>query len=62
VGIAGGRWWDQLTNGQWKAIWNCHNESPLYKKYILIKNGKSAAQTINKYINKKFKNCLLYPW
>jgi hypothetical protein len=27
-----------LTNVQCKPIWNCHNESPLYNKYILIKN------------------------
>jgi hypothetical protein len=26
-----------LTNIQCKAIWNCHNESPLYNEYILIK-------------------------
>jgi hypothetical protein len=26
-----------LTNVQYKAIQNCHNESPLYNKYILIK-------------------------
>jgi hypothetical protein len=29
-----------LNNVQCKAIWNCHNESPLYNEYILIKIGK----------------------
>jgi hypothetical protein len=27
-----------LNNVQYKPIWNCHNESSLYKEYILIKN------------------------
>jgi hypothetical protein len=26
-----------LTNAQYKPIWNCHNESPLYNEYSLIK-------------------------
>jgi hypothetical protein len=30
-----------ITNAQYKLIWNCHNESPLYNKYILIKNLKT---------------------
>jgi hypothetical protein len=30
-----------LTNMQYKPIWNCHNESPLYNKYILVKKGGS---------------------
>jgi hypothetical protein len=30
-----------LTNVQCKAIRNCHNESPLYNKYMLIKMKKS---------------------
>jgi hypothetical protein len=25
-----------VTNVQYKLIWNCHYESPLYNKYILI--------------------------
>jgi hypothetical protein len=25
-----------LSNEQYKPIWNCHYESPLYNKYILI--------------------------
>jgi hypothetical protein len=29
-----------LTNVQCKPIWNCHNESPLYNEYILIKISK----------------------
>jgi hypothetical protein len=27
-----------LTNVQHKPIWNHHNESPMYNKYILMKN------------------------
>jgi hypothetical protein len=27
-----------LTNVQYKFIWNCHNGSPMYNEYILIKN------------------------
>jgi hypothetical protein len=30
-----------LTNVQHKPIWNCHNESCLYNKYILIKKSKN---------------------
>jgi hypothetical protein len=26
-----------LTNAQCKSTWKCHNESPLYNEYILIK-------------------------
>jgi hypothetical protein len=26
-----------LTNVKYKPIWNCHNESPMYNKYTLIK-------------------------
>jgi hypothetical protein len=29
-----------LTNVQYKPIWNCYNESPLYNQYILIKKKK----------------------
>jgi hypothetical protein len=29
-----------LTNVQCKPLHNCHNESPLYNEYILIKMGK----------------------
>jgi hypothetical protein len=29
-----------LTNVQYKPIWNCHNECPLYNEYILIKKEK----------------------
>jgi hypothetical protein len=28
-----------LTNVPYKHIWNCHNEFPLYNKYILIKKN-----------------------
>jgi hypothetical protein len=30
---------DDLTNIQYKSIWNCHNECPLNNEYILIKNN-----------------------
>jgi hypothetical protein len=29
-----------LTNVQYKSIWNCHNESSLYNEYTLIKIKK----------------------
>jgi hypothetical protein len=32
-----------LTNVQYDAIWNCHNEFPLYNEYILIKNEKKLS-------------------
>jgi hypothetical protein len=28
---------DDIINAQSDPIWNCHNESPLYNEYILIK-------------------------
>jgi hypothetical protein len=31
-----GRGWGDLTNVQCKLIWNCHKESSLCNKYILI--------------------------
>jgi hypothetical protein len=34
--LRGGGGWADLTNVQCKLIWNCHKESPLYNKYILI--------------------------
>jgi hypothetical protein len=37
----GGDGGSDLTNAYFKAIWNCHNESPLYNEYILIKMGKN---------------------
>jgi hypothetical protein len=33
-----------LTKVQYKPIWNCHNESPLYNKYILIKRKKGSTR------------------
>jgi hypothetical protein len=42
-----------LTNVQCKAIQNCHNESPLYNEYILIKIGKNDSQFTN--LNFSFK-------
>jgi hypothetical protein len=33
-----GRQWADLTNVQYKPIWNCHSESPLYNEYNLIKD------------------------
>jgi hypothetical protein len=37
-----GRWWGDLTNVQYKPIWNSHNDSPLYNEYILIKKKKEG--------------------
>jgi hypothetical protein len=37
-GLKGQEGRDDLTNVQYKPIWNFHNESSLYNKYILIKN------------------------
>jgi hypothetical protein len=33
-----------LTNIQCKAIQNCHNDSPPYNEYILIKMGKKITE------------------
>jgi hypothetical protein len=37
-----------LTNVQYKPVWNCHNEYPLYNKYILIKKlmGKNRNKNL----------------
>jgi hypothetical protein len=43
-GVGRLRWGDgrgNLTNVQYKPIWNCHNESPLYNEYILIKKKRN---------------------
>jgi hypothetical protein len=29
-----------VINVQYKPVWNCHTESPLYNKYILIIKGQ----------------------
>jgi hypothetical protein len=42
AGLRGRRGKGNLTNVQSEASWNCHNESPLYNKYILIKMGKQS--------------------
>jgi hypothetical protein len=34
-----------LTNVQYKPIWSCHNESPLYKEYILILKNTECYET-----------------
>jgi hypothetical protein len=31
---------DDLTNMQYKPIWNCHSESSLYSEYILMKKKR----------------------
>jgi hypothetical protein len=31
-----------LINVKYKPLWNCHNEFPLYNKYILIKNKNKS--------------------
>jgi hypothetical protein len=38
---------DVLTNVQYKPIWNCHNESPLYNEYILMRKEKSILEMSN---------------
>jgi hypothetical protein len=38
-GVQGKDGGSNLTNEQYKAIQNCHNESPLYNKYTPIKVG-----------------------
>jgi hypothetical protein len=36
------------TNVQYKPIWNCHSESPLYSKHILIKiHGKNTIDKLD---------------
>jgi hypothetical protein len=35
-----------LANVQFKAIWSCHNESHLYKEYILVQMGKKTTWAI----------------
>jgi hypothetical protein len=44
---------DDLTNVQYKLIWNGHNESPLYNKHILIKKGKKMNCKAKKQTNKQ---------
>jgi hypothetical protein len=39
---------DNLTNIQYMPIRNCHNESPLYNKYILIKIFKKKPMEVLK--------------
>jgi hypothetical protein len=39
-----------LTNVQYKPIWNCHYESPLYNEYILIKFTKKEIKFYCVYI------------
>jgi hypothetical protein len=36
-----------LTNIQYKLIWNCHYESPLYDEYSLILNKKTLSPASN---------------
>jgi hypothetical protein len=36
-GVERERFGGNLTNVQYKSIWNCHNESPLYNECIIIK-------------------------
>jgi hypothetical protein len=33
-----------VINVQYKPIWNCHNEFPLYNEYVLLKNLKRDKQ------------------
>jgi hypothetical protein len=50
----GGDGGGNLTNVQYKAIWNCHNEYALYNGYILIKLEKNPK---NKTSKKKYLPC-----
>jgi hypothetical protein len=38
------RWWGELNNVQYKPIWNCHNESPLYNRYIQEKKEREKGK------------------
>jgi hypothetical protein len=40
---------DDLTNVQYKPIWNFHNESPLCNEYVLIKKIFLKKKPSNKY-------------
>jgi hypothetical protein len=44
--VGGGNGRDEITNVQCKALKNCHSESPLYKKYILIKTREKSEKKI----------------
>jgi hypothetical protein len=50
-GASGGACGDHLTNVQPKAIWNCHNESPMNNEYILIKWEKKENNTEKNFRN-----------
>jgi hypothetical protein len=39
-GLKGRNGGGDLIDVQYKPIWNCHSESPLYNEYILIKIKK----------------------
>jgi hypothetical protein len=54
VAGGGGRWRGDLTNVQRKAIQNCHNKSPVYNEYMLIKMEGKKSENSNKYISLKF--------
>jgi hypothetical protein len=42
-----------LTNVQYKPIWNYHNESPLYNEYILILKKGNNNNNKKTYANKE---------
>jgi hypothetical protein len=46
---------DELTNIQYKAIQNCHNKSPLYNEYVLIKMEKKKTKMFKSEKKKKKK-------
>jgi hypothetical protein len=43
-----------LTNVQYKPIQNCHNESPLYNEYILIKMKEETLSLKSKMLQSYF--------
>jgi hypothetical protein len=48
-----------LTNVKDKPIWNYHNESPLYNKYILINNNNKKGKGDMKKVKITYSSCEL---
>jgi hypothetical protein len=51
-GLRGRDGGSDLTNAQYKPIWNCHNDSPLYNEYILIKKCVASPQKAKRFVIK----------
>jgi hypothetical protein len=49
-GLRGRHSESNLTSVQYKPIWNCHNDSPLYNEYILIKKFTKKIFLTNSYV------------